>query len=827
MRKFKLTFVLFLILTTSLYARKVDPATAKTVGINFLNEKFKSKGYKPISELKLIEERLNNSITSYYIFNSQNNGFVIISGDDAISPILGYSYENDFDIINIAPSTKALLDAYNKKIYSTASKKMVASSEIRAEWKNYLEASSIEPKGIIVEHLISTSWGQTGYYNDFCPGDAPAGCVAVAMAQIMRYWRYPEINEIIPGYTSENYGFLNEINPTKYNWCGMYTDCTISNSSTALLLYHCGVSVQMNYSESGSGAFVIEDDYYGTNEFCAENALQNSFGFQNTISGIRKNDFSESEWINIIKNELYLGRPVLYAGFTNYRGHAFVCDGYDSHNKFHFNWGWEGSDDGFYSINDLLGYDYLQQAVIGIKPNDDFSIYTNYNVDLITKRFVTGDFDNDGNEDDEVAITGVYNYAKINKWMSDGSSFDYFDFWNDWSSSTYIAANLVAVVVGDFDNDGFKDDIAGFYDYGNNLTKLHLWKSNGSTFSFSIPWTGTSYNAKNIEGKVVVGDFDRDGYEDDIAAFYYYGKNITKLHVWKSTGSSFVYTGDAGWWNSTSYIGTNITSKVTSGDYDRDGYKDDIAAFYYYGNNLTKLHIWKSTGSSFSISMPWIGTSYDGSLITGRVVSGDFDRDGYEDDIAAFYDYNKNITKIHVWNSNGIGFVYTGDAGWWSSPTYIASNITYRVTSGDYNSDSYKDNIAGFYDYGNGKSAIHVWNSNSNSFSYTGDVGWWISCDVSSSYAPISTNIEKYEDNVLKNNDINIYPNPSSGKFNISTSDYIKKIEIYNIVGTNIYNNTTINETTYNLDLSKFSKGMYFVKISTENKIFEKKIILK
>lgn len=287
------------------------------------------------------------------------------------------------------------------------------------------------------------------------------------------------------------------------------------------------------------------------------------------------------------------------------------------------------------------------------------------------------------------------------------------------------------VVSGDFDRDGKDDDIAAFYDYGNNVTKIHVWKKSDDSNAFIYSasngwWSSTSYNASKITGRVVSGDFDRDGYKDDIAAFYDYGNGETRIHVWKSTGSSFVYQYSTGWWSSPAYTATRITNRVISGDFDRDGKEDDIAAFYDYGNGVSKIHVWKSTGSSFSYQHWWSNDHYNANNITGRVVSGDFNRDGKKDDIAAFYNSGNNITNLHVWKSNSSSFSFQGSTlGWWNSNNYDAASITGRVISGDFNSDGKKDDIVAFYDHGNNQTTMHVWKSLVSSFHYFGDSGWW------------------------------------------------------------------------------------------------------
>lgn len=296
-----------------------------------------------------------------------------------------------------------------------------------------------------------------------------------------------------------------------------------------------------------------------------------------------------------------------------------------------------------------------------------------------------------------------------------------------WWNTTGYDSNKTTdrLVSGDFNGDK-KTDTAAFYDYGSKQTKLHVWLSNGSSFTYQSPdgwWNTGGYDPNMITNRVVAGDFNGDG-KDDIAAFFDYGTE-TRVHVWKSTGTSFTYQGENGWWKTNGYDAEKITGRVVSNDFNGDG-KDDIASFYDYGSGQTKLHVWLSTGTSFTYQGEdgwWKTTGYNANLIYDRVVSGDFNKDG-KADIAAFFNYNDTETRIHIWQSTGNSFTYQGPSGWWSATGYNANNITGRVTAGDFNSDG-KTDIAAFYDYGNSTTRIHIWLSAGTSLNYQTANGWW------------------------------------------------------------------------------------------------------
>jgi len=207
------------------------------------------------------------------------------------------------------------------------------------------------------------------YYNASCPADAAgpdghvwAGCVATAMAQVMKYHNYPTTGTGSHSYSHPTYGTLSaNFGETTYNWASMPDSLSDYNSDVAKLLYHIGVSVDMDYAPDGSGAYMSDAAY----------ALETYFKYSNSLSYVWKSSYSTDEWTTILRTEIDNKRPILYSGHGT-GGHAFVCDGYSGSDYFHFNWGWGGSEDNYFYLNDLTpgSYDFTdsQGAVIGIRP---------------------------------------------------------------------------------------------------------------------------------------------------------------------------------------------------------------------------------------------------------------------------------------------------------------------------------------------------------------------------------------------------------------------------------------------------------------------------
>lgn len=390
---------IIIILSAHLFANPVDETTAKQLAQNF----WKTNNIIGVKGDKIFKKRMDDArfvnvaqqcgYSEFFIFNNENEkGFVIIAADDCVTPILAYSYDNNFVADNLPPNLKDWLDGYAEQIRIAVEMKMPSTDEIKADWNCLREQINLPIKSETqVYPLIATTWNQSPYYNALCPYDYTyyeqtlTGCVATAMAQIMKYWSYPEhgfgSHSYIPQSHPEYGTQYADFSSTTYQWSAMPNNVTSSNTAVATLMYHCGVSVEMNYDvpeNGGSGAQIAsQDGYY---EYCAENALKTYFDYKNTLHGVLKQD--DSQWMNLLKTELDNARPILYAGFGT-GGHAFVCDGYNNSNYFHFNWGWSGNCNCYCLISNLIpeGSSYSfslgQHAVIGIEPNN-----TTYNFNL-------------------------------------------------------------------------------------------------------------------------------------------------------------------------------------------------------------------------------------------------------------------------------------------------------------------------------------------------------------------------------------------------------------------------------------------------------------
>ena len=488
------------------------------------------------------------------------------------------------------------------------------------------------------------------------------------------------------------------------------------------------------------------------------------------------------------------------------------------------------------SILFYSSYDNAINTAQKIFNEDGISNRMNYNANMTTYRTVSGDFDNDGRKDDIAAFfdyggSGSSAETRLHVWKGDTELFDYQTATGWWSATGYEATKITGrVVCGDFDNDGFEDDIAAFYDYGNNETRIHMFIGNNGSFSYSGAmgwWNITGYNPNAITGRVVVGDFYGDGFKDDIAVFYDYGNNETRVHMFEGRNNYFSYSGNYGWWNTTGYNANAITNRIVTGDFDSDLKHDDIAVFYDYGNNETRIHMFLGQNSWFyypSSNGWWSNTGYNATAITGKVISGDFDNDSNHDDIAVFYDYGNTETRMHVFEGRSNYFSYPSNYGLWSvSSGYDATKITGRVLSGEFFASN-TSSIAAIYDIGSNETRIHTWKLNTTPWEmeYFGNGGNWIQCLPNTFGNAYKTMYNNNSNEVIENDSdikniskISLYPNPNDGMFKLNIpniEDRNVNIDIYNIAGKLIYQTNT-NSIKTNIDITKYPKGIYLLKI--------------
>tara|TARA_Y100001968_G_scaffold291457_1_gene295896 strand:+ start:636 stop:3557 length:2922 start_codon:yes stop_codon:yes gene_type:complete len=349
--KLKLVFKA-LILASFLFSMPVDNIVVRNIAFNFNNNQL---------EIENIDTYNVNDEIVFYIVNFKPSGFLLISGDDKLKPIIGYSYNSVFDKNNLPEQLEVLLDVYAQNYFDIITNQNFVSQEVENLWKNYiLDGFSIARD---IEPLITANWDQGGSWNDQCPGNALVGCVAVSMAQIMYYWGSPYTGSGNTNYYHSDYGLIQaDFENTEYDFDSMFDNS--ATASSQLLLFHSGVSVEMNYGESGSGAYVC---YTNVN---AKNSLRDYFNYDDAIQCVSRNNYNENQWKELLFDQLDRGWPIIYRAYTDGggAGHAWNVDGY-SGDLFHCNWGWGGSSNGYFDINSMNGFNVDQGATINIVPD--------------------------------------------------------------------------------------------------------------------------------------------------------------------------------------------------------------------------------------------------------------------------------------------------------------------------------------------------------------------------------------------------------------------------------------------------------------------------
>lgn len=385
MKKLNL-IVLILAFGLNLMANPVDLETAQQLG-----QKYMATNHRSTLNLTLAyTEKTDSGVDACYVFNCQPKGFVIVAADDRMQPILAYSTESSFNIVAAEEGPRVFLDAYRCDLQTAMAENLEQSAEIQAQWLNLEQTGRLTNRGNrTIGPLCTSTWHQTQLYNDQCPedpegynGHVKSGCVANAMAQIMRYWEWPKTgvgqhSYYCYGYGSTSYGTLSaNFGEAEYHYEFMpdfldYTSPQYEVDAVALLQYHAGVSVDMSYGPNASGAYT--DD--------SVDAFIQYFRYASNTSRIDRDYYSDPQWLDILMSEVDNGHPMLYSAYSYTKdatrgGHAFVCDGYDENQFFHFNWGWQGFDNGFYSINAMNlthhAYNYSHYTTINLEPNADY-----------------------------------------------------------------------------------------------------------------------------------------------------------------------------------------------------------------------------------------------------------------------------------------------------------------------------------------------------------------------------------------------------------------------------------------------------------------------
>ena len=376
--------------TTLLHAEAVSPEQAKQVAARFITARNQSSSAQGAPRKAVKQSEMETSVVFdaadkagqpylYAVRLTEQGGYVLVSGDDRFTDVLGYSDANTFDEQNMPENMRAWLQGYIDEMAQLEAKDYQPAIRRGAGTK------------VAISPLIATQWNQNAPFNSLCPTDKYSGktclggCVAAAMAQVVNYYMQKQntptnIQAAIEAYTPEQYWCVSAdavpagtALPDKSLLINSYEGSPTSAqiNAVAQLILYCGASVKMEYSSSGSGA----------SSTYIPNALISNFGFDNTTHLVERADFTYADWMDLIYAELAAARPVIYGGESSGGGHSFIVDGYDGDGLFHINWGWSGHADDYFALSAVNpddegqsgassssdGYTMTQDAVIGIQ----------------------------------------------------------------------------------------------------------------------------------------------------------------------------------------------------------------------------------------------------------------------------------------------------------------------------------------------------------------------------------------------------------------------------------------------------------------------------
>ncbi|MBS1651919.1 MAG: thiol protease/hemagglutinin PrtT [Bacteroidetes bacterium] len=766
MKKRNIYFIVaFVLITITTKAAVVPISDAKNLASMFYNQ----HSNKPINNLNLFHTELSKTGQAiYYVFNvNTNDGFVIVSAEDATRPILGYSTQKKYVIPVNGSTIGNWMKRRANEIETIRSANITATNAIKNEWSgNFGKTSNLKNKNnnnstMSVAPLISTTWNQLPFYNDSCPGvgsnQAVTGCVATAMAQIMKFWNYPAAGTSSASYCdctgsgfSTQYGTLSaNFGITSYNWSAMPLNVSGPNPPVAQLMYQCGVSVNMDYGPNGSGAWVISAD----NPICAQNSYTTYFSYDpTTIQGLSKSNYTDSAWVALLRNELNIGRPIQYVGNDpSQGGHTWVCDGFDSNDNFHMNWGWGGQDDGYFPLSNLTtssGYNPVQgqEALIGIKPmattNDDsgisaivnpsgtscsFSIsptviLKNFGADTLKKCLITYNIDNTANSTytwTGVLITGSTINVILPSMAVSGAG-------------THTFTSATSMPNGVTDANPLNDKSSVLFNI--NGAPLALPLIEGFESSMSLPNGWTLYNPNNDCAWTVNSTVAHTG-TNCIAFNNFNGDNTTDM------------TGRVDWFVTKNYDFTSIGS------------------------------------ASLSFAVAYAPMTYSSTL--------------YADTLEVKYSTDCGATWHQIYKKTGTVLATAPTATNTSVGWAPASSSQWRVDAVNVSALSGQSNVL-------------------FAFVNVSDWGEWLYIDDINISANAVTGIKTTGidlQNVL------LYPNPSNDNITIALNQSeISSISVVDVLGKSILSQNFIDgEQSANFDVSRFSNGIYFVKVISKN----------
>ena len=843
-----------------LKAGPVDASRAKMVGQQFVQATWQAGDeelnlvYAPVSE---------NGVPSFYVFNVGQEGFVIVSGDDFYRPIIGYSNESVFDLSNPA------LAYYLRTIQGGRDHRVTGEAEpaVAAEWENILVNGATASKngGRAASFLCTTKWNQNFPYNYLCPefaggdgGHFYAGCVATAMAQVMKYWDHPLQGQGSHEYTSQAHPYTAnhpvnvpsqhcsaDFGNTTYDWDNMPEKITSGSPmaqimAIATLTYHCAVSVNMDWDYDGSG----------TQSTIVPGAISNYFRYSNASVFRYRENYSADNWKHMVRESIDMSWPVYYSGYEiqengQLGGHAFVLDGYDDNDLYHFNYGWGGTGNGWFTF-DNQEFHLQDGAIFNFVPVDvynsapmaptNLSVVPTSDTDLSATLTWTNPTKTLNNTNltsiERVEIRRDGQLVAVIDNPAPGASMTYVD--NDvprydiFEYSVYAVANgqhgknvyspLVnfgptckwTVMMASSVAQGWRGGyISVFNASGKLLTTLTTNTSSPSSQQINVPvgrisfsWTAPENNIpsmtliiKNAKGNTV---YNYAGASNDFASgVFYIGNNGCQNEVGTGVPSNMLAVRDE---ENPDYINVSWDGVPDPGygyNVYRDGllYRTITSGTSFVDNYVTQGgHCYYATCLTYGGESE--GTSNESCATAGT---------GCEPPRDLYYEYTGSSFKPKLmWSRPAVSDGLSGYMIYRKKPGETeyklvkinSSSSTYYTDNSANQEGWYSYRVVAYYQSIDCYSAPANYMYDSNKFCL--DV-YWSATDV--------------EENLT--GEVNIYPNPTNHRFTVE-ADNLQQVAVYNTLGQLVISKVCSGNNA-EIDLGDVETGIYMVKIFAAN----------
>ena len=842
MKKHIFFLLMIAVASLSLQARPVDQETAKRLGQSFVKATFEFT--RQSSDLDLVKTAYSDrGEACYYIFNVGETGFVIFSADDNYRPIIGYSDEGVFNSDDMAPALEDYLEGIRRGVMQAAEASSQSVS-VAADW------AALERTGRMVSrhggreagYLVTTKWNQNYPYNYFCPvgdggpgGHCYAGCVATAASQVMKYWNHPLQGQGSHTYTPEDhpeYGPLTvNFSEAIYDWDNMPNSISANSplekiEAVAQLIYHVGVSVDMNYRPSSSGAV--------TGVLCDRMPMH--FYYTSAMSNLYRENYTHEEYMQLIIKSIDMNWPMVHRG----GGHAYVLDGYDDNDMVHFNWGWSGSGDGWFNVDEhdyaegeSVIYNYVPEAIYSATPNAPTNLVvvpstdnsltaaiswtnpsqtlTNETLESIDQIVVvrdgqivyTEDNVNPGAEmsivDGTVPYFGVFDYVVYA--ITNGQR----------GVSAYADKVLIGptcdwkIVMQSSSFQGWNGGYVSLYSVnGKEIQRMTITSSTPSSLEFPVPvgrgsfgWTAPNTNVNNMS--VVIKNsrnttmFSYSGASSGLeeGALFYFNNGCSTEPI---QGPPTLLMADV----------TDGTARLTwhfnydAPDYGYNVYRDE--QLYGMVNDPTILEFFDgdlANGHCYTIT----GIGYNGETLhsnetcasaTNCMSASNFD-----------YEYVGENYKIKLlWDTPEI---HDGLSGYLIFRKQDESGTYQRIKILGPSATSYTDNMVNveglyFYQLFAYYSAIDCTSAPAS-----------LKDDPNKFALPVyysPTDVEETENSLL-----NLYPNPAKQSLSIE-AEGMTHVTVYNLLGQMVYD-ADCNSNMMNISVFNWNEGIYMVKVKT------------